>query len=346
MFNGIKFQTAVFIFLALSAGYCDSLPNCNVHYAYNQIDGQLQNPFINNGQPITISWNGGIEVIATIIIDSLANNKVAFSILSLSQIDTSVYYSTPKPVFSQDTSTKEIVYDTSGFPRHHIDSLIAFYNPGLFSGQQFKNVFILQISPYNGLRYWCISKAKECFLTEVSSSFSLNNALSYLNTFINQNNILKGYSPPNNGVLKLGPIFPPQMGDPTWGLTAYNDSINWYFNQYAGYGDCPAGCTEVYYIFYIVSKDGVVKLDSAHCTPFCPQTMVISNKPKNQISNNIGFGSSKIYSISGRYIAKIPLDQKSNLNSFMAKLGLKQGVYLVKNENGGVMRLIRFEKSR
>ena len=225
--------------------------------------------------------------------------------------------------------------------------MIALFYPILYVGEQFKNVFILQISPYIGLRYWCISKQKECFLTGVSSSFSLTNALSYLNKFINQNNILKGYSPPENGILKLGPIFPPEIGEATWGLNAYNDSTYWYFHQYAGYGDCPLGCTEGLDAFYKISNDGAVKLDSLHCTyGYCPEISAISNNPRNQISNNFSIGSMNVFSISGRFIAKIPLDQKSNLKFFMAKLGLNQGIYFVKSESSGVMELIRFEKNR
>ncbi|MGB7567968.1 MAG: hypothetical protein WBM07_08920 [Chitinivibrionales bacterium] len=330
IFNGIKLQVVIFVLLFVGAGYCDS-QNCHVY----------------NTQ--TIPWNKGLEVIATVVIDSIVNNKITFSVLSISQIDTSIYYSTPIPN-PFDTNSHVISYDTSGFPRHHIDSLItinSLYNPSI--GQQFNNVFILQISAQNGNQYWWISETKDCFLTEIPSNFSLNNAISYLNTFINQTSILKGNSPPKNGILKLGPIFRDvEAGDPSWKLSAYNDSSYWYFNQYAGYGDCPLGCTEGFNNFYRVSKDGTVKLDSIQCIPpaYCIENIIITNKSIDRINNNIGFGSSKIYSISGRYIAKIPSDQMLNFNSCMIKLGLKQGVYLVKNENGGVIRLIRFEKNR
>ncbi|MGB7567498.1 MAG: hypothetical protein WBM07_06550, partial [Chitinivibrionales bacterium] len=147
MVNRIKLQVLIFVFLFVGAGYCDSLPNCKVYYENNQIEGVITD---NNGKVITIPWNGGVEVNATVVIDSIVNNKIAFSVLSLSQIDTSIYYSAPTALFSRDTGTQKVIYDTSEFPRHHLDSLIALFYPILYVGEQFKNVFILQISPYNG----------------------------------------------------------------------------------------------------------------------------------------------------------------------------------------------------
>ena len=350
MFKRINLCAFLFVLFNFIAAYSDSLPNCSkIYYNYNR----FQDPVVNN-QVLTIPWKGGVEVIATVKIDSIVNTKITFSVLSLSQIDTSVYSNTITTMMNNGhyVDTPYISYDTSGFPLHHTDSLfsqsITYYDTPLSVGREFKKVFILQISPYEGLRYWLISKSKDCFLDENVSSFSLRSALTDLNNFVNQNNILKGYAQPKNGVLKLGPIFNlTYSGDPTWGLTAYNDSSYWYFKQYAGYGDCPLGCTDYFYAYYKVSNDGKVKLDSSHCTlGYCLDKTGIADKPRSQMGNNTGIGSLRFYTISGRCVGKITSDRELNINYYRSKLGLNHGIYLVKNENGNGLKIIRVDKSK
>ena len=281
-----------------------------------------------------IEWKGGIEVLATVMVDSVFENKVAFSVLSVAPVDTTIFIN-----IEFDTSMAGIVSDTVGFPAYHVDSTLDSMGNHFTQGDTLRDIFIVQLSPYGGLRYWGIApESKDCLLNEpLPPPFPLNQALSFFNQYLNVDTIYKGYSPPANGILKLGPVFNfVDIGDlPGWGLKAYNDSTYWYFEHYSGDGFdcCCMSCDKKMWVTYRISSDGTAERVS--CTSDPPELCNTSIREKKPPHINIKLqGDLQIYDLSGRFIKKISSTQFRSGRSGMARLRLRPGVYIIKPENG------------
>ena len=169
----------------------------------------------------------------------------------------------------------------------------------------------------------------------------------FFNGYLNDNKIYKGYSPPANGILKLGPVFNNfwAAGDPGWKLTAHNDSIYWYLNQHAGDGDCLMGCTGGMDATYRISSNGTV--ERVACTSYSYNPVIdycsnasIREKKQPQLNRNFQ-GDLYVYDLTGRFLGRISSHQFKRGRSGMAHLKLKPGVYIFKPENETGQWLLR-----
>jgi len=129
---------------------------------------------------------------------------------------------------------------------------------------------------------WHISRPIDTDKAQQLAPFSLHEALAAWNTFIQNQNIQRGYAPPP-GPLKLGPYFSNLFirGDPGWGVSVGKDDLGWFFDQRIGSGDCPAGCITNEHIRYRISKpmDNDIQLfiGEYSCRGWCHDKINLSN---------------------------------------------------------------------
>jgi hypothetical protein len=293
--------------------------------------------------------------LATLRIDSLRNNLdqygsarntlIVYSVLSIAPFDTSIY-TNAEEMFPQSgdkwIDTNVIRYDTMGFPRYFVDSM-GVQNRGFSIGDTLRNIFILQSDCSDSLAFWTISYTQDTsFLHESNPPFPLQQALRFYNLYLNQNSMYKGFRPPKNGIIKLGPVFDLAHnngdGQPGWMLRAYNDTDYWYFKHATSGGDCMLGCgTEWAEETYKISSDGTIQLLGCQGIECPPALIVYDKQQKFEKTNAI---STAIYDLSGRKIGIFSLTPHGNYQKTNADLKLKPGLYILRTVGHSNQHLI------
>jgi hypothetical protein len=269
-----------------------------------------------------------VAVLVNIRIDRVTDSVAIFTILSVSPFDTAVFA-------IQQTS---VSVDTAIFPIQTVDSFRIINNDfTLTPGDTLKDFFIILSVPGGGAHVgYAVSKG--CFLSDSNPPFPVTAALASFNQYVDTNKIYKGYFPPSNGVLKFGPVYW-LWGDIGWSLTAYHDSTAWYFQQHAGDGDCPMGCTGGMDATYRILANGFV--ERVACTSYstfaslgvdyCAVSSIKSNIKARPLISSVK-GNLLIYSLSGRYCGKVQSLPLKKGGSGIAHLNLKPGAYIIRPE--------------
>lgn len=272
---------------------------------------------------------------ATVAIDSLwsvteGNNKIKYYtrlyVVNVKQFD-STLYSNAK--YFSSSSDSLISYTPADLFTMHIDSG-CFWDVHI--GDTLKDVFIFQENFQLGSCFWTVCSTKSLSIHEKTLPFHVTDALKSLDVYLTFNNIYKGYSPPKDKFLKIGPVFYFDKGDPGWQVTAYSDKTFWYFVHYAGSGDCPCGCTEWEKNTYKVSQTGAVeKIGTLIQRP-------VTDTHKNFTQPYFIV----IYDISGRKISKVMMKKDISGNAFIKTL-VTPGIYFLKNPNGTVVSIMKYD---
>ena len=289
--------------------------------------------------PSTPSCHNNTIVLATVRVDTIRNNYseygairntvITYSVLSVSLFDTSIFKNT--------VDTAQI--DTTEFPKFFVDSFRIKY-PKFHAGDTLSDIFIAKSDCDSGKTFWTLGPQDTVFLRKLNPTFPLQNALNSLNEYFNRNHIYKGFHPPRNGILKLGPVFDFSTTgtDPGWKLCAYNDTAHWFLKFTDGAGDCVMGCTEFATTTYEISSNGDV--NSLGCIGLdCPP---IGIKPTQHVkSEKKSMKGLEIFSISGRRVAKILMPFSTTSPRIGAYFTLKPGIYFINASDHGKVRLFR-----
>jgi hypothetical protein len=199
-------------------------------------------------------------------------------------------------------------------------------------GDTLQDIFIFQENYQPGICFWTVCSTKNLSIQEKTLPFHLTDALKHFDAYLTINNIYKGYSPPKDNFLKIGPVFYFDKGDPGWQVTAYSDKTFWYFIHYAGSGDCPCGCTEWEKYTYKVSPTGAVeKIGTLIQHP-------VTDAPKNFTPTAFVV----IYNISGKKIGKVLRNKNGSGTVFIKTFGTP-GIYFVKEPNGTVVSIMKYD---
>ena len=255
------------------------------------------------------------EIRALVIIDSFWttytnlegwHNFTKYKIAAAEGFDTSVFGNAYR---SGDYSSIE--NDTAGIMREYLSELSSYAKP---VPRDTIDCFILQILRGDSVHNeWLISDSIGLFLKISTAPFDLKEALRSFNSYVDHNRLYKGYTPPE-GDLKIGPAFIFTPGDPGWSLHAYHDSVYWYLVLKVGYGDCPAGCTELRTNVYKIAGNGVVEA----------LTSMTRNPGFSNFSSAFkpSIGSQSIFSLQGK---------RMGVKKCLSDLG--KGVYFTQDQN-------------
>jgi hypothetical protein len=318
---------AIMLFPFLAFSY-PSLPFCQTKFfGGNQFGASL----------ITSNYQA-VEVMATLRVDSLWHlydqmqgniYGKRLSVVSVAKVDTTIF--TNSGSRWNNSSASQFSWDTSLFNRTFVDSATGEWQ-GVARGDTLKDVFVLQENyPDRNRCFWTIVDGACAYLVDSKPPFPLQNALAAFNSYLNKNNLYRGYNPPA-GPLELGPLFLFLGGDVGWRLRAYCDANDWFVEHQIGEDDCPAGCIVEITTLYKVTSAGIVSVVDSNCGSYGCGSGILKREPAKRtgISHSMVLAGSEGYDIRGRRVTGLRASVNNNVPS---------GVYFIRGKDNGLVRM-------